>query len=233
MIEGKKILYVIPARGGSKGVPGKNIKLLHGRPLIYYAIDVALLLAANEDICVSTDDESIKNVVEQAGLKVPFLRPKELASDKAGMYEVLLHALNYFLDEGRNYDLLVLLQPTSPFRTAEHVREAFEIWKPGVEMVVSVKETKANPYYNLMEEDEDGWLFKSKSSSTFRRQDSPKVYELNGAIYIINVQSLKKGPLSSFKRIRKYIMDEISSIDIDTPLNWLFAESVGAKYFTI
>ena len=112
----KKILYVIPARGGSKGVPGKNIKLLGGKPLIYYSIEVARALANDEDICVSTDNIEIKELVEQTGLQVPFLRPPELALDDSGTYEVLLHAVNYYATQGKQYNLLVLLQPTSPFR---------------------------------------------------------------------------------------------------------------------
>jgi CMP-N,N'-diacetyllegionaminic acid synthase len=224
MTEGSKVLYVVPARGGSKGVPGKNIKLLHGKPLIYYTIDVARSLAADEDICVSTDDKNIKNVVEQAGLKVPFLRPEELASDKSGMYEVLLDALNYFLDQGKSYDLLVLLQPTSPFRKVEHIKEALESWEPGIEMVVGVKITKGNPYYVLFEENEQGHLVKSKPGNFKTRQECPVVYEINGAVYIIDVNCLQQRPMAAFTSVKKYIMDDLSSLDIDTEFDWKFAE---------
>ena len=222
----KKILYVIPARGGSKGVPGKNIKKLGGKPLIQYTIDVARALASDEDICVSTDDSEIKSVVEKAGLQVPFLRPPALATDTAGTYEVLLHAIDYYASQGKQYDLLVLLQPTSPFRKVEHVREAIESWEVKLDMVVSVKETKANPYYVLFEEKEDGYLKKSKEANFKTRQDCPVVYEYNGAIYVISISSLKTKPISEFNHIKKYLMDEGSSLDIDTRLDWKIAESM-------
>jgi N-acylneuraminate cytidylyltransferase len=221
-----RILYVIPARGGSKGVPRKNIKLLGGKPLIQYSIDVARSLAADEDICVTTDDEEIKLIVEQTGLKVPFLRPAELSTDQAGVYEVLLHALNFYTSQGKSYDLLVIFQPTSPFRKSSQVGEALKMWTEGLEMVVSVKLTKANPYYVLFEENEQGYLVKSKQGIFNNRQDCPKVYEYNGAIYIVDVASLKSRPISSFSRIKKYVMDEDTSLDIDTPMDWKIAECV-------
>ena len=115
-----KHLVVIPARGGSKGVPRKNIKLLAGKPLIQYTIEAARALFADDIICVSTDDIEIKEVVESLGLQVPFLRPNDLASDTAGTYEVLLHALNHYETTGYYPDTLILLQATSPFRTVTH-----------------------------------------------------------------------------------------------------------------
>lgn len=108
-----KILFVIPARGGSKGIPGKNIKPLCGKPLIGYSIEVAREFADDDDICLSTDDPAIAGVAEeQFGLRVPFLRPTELATDRSGTYGVLLHALDFYAARGRLYDTLVLLQPT-------------------------------------------------------------------------------------------------------------------------
>ena len=123
-----KILVIIPARGGSKGIPHKNIKPLNGKPLIYYTIDCARAICDDADICVSTDDDEIIQVVEDYGLKVPFKRPAELATDTAGTYEVLLHALNYYEQQGRHYDVVMLLQNTSPFRAAEHVKEAITLY---------------------------------------------------------------------------------------------------------
>ena len=124
-----KTLFLIPARGGSKGIPRKNIKEFAGKPLILYAVEQAMALADTQDICVSTDDMEIKSVVENHGLPVPFLRPAELASDKAGSYETMLHALNFYQTQGIQYDTLILLQPTSPFRTVQHIREAWKIYK--------------------------------------------------------------------------------------------------------
>lgn len=219
-----KPLVIIPARGGSKGVPKKNIKLLKGTPLIHYTINAARELFNDSCICVSTDSEDIKQVANEVGLEVPFLRPDELAADTSGSYEVILHAIEYYEKEGYNPDTLILLQPTSPFRTSVQIEEALKLYSNEIDMVVSVKETKSNPYYILFEEDQNGFLRKSKESNFTRRQDCPKVWEYNGAIYIINVASLKKGTIGDFKKVIKYEMDEFSSHDIDTPLDWDFAE---------
>lgn len=219
-----KPLVIIPARGGSKGVPGKNIKLLGGKPLVQYTLDAAKVLFASEVICLSTDAPEIKECVEQLGWNVPFLRPSELATDTSGTYEVLLHAIEYYENQGFFPDTLILLQPTSPFRTAKHIEEAMHLYSPDIDMVVSVKESKANPYYNLFEENQDGYLQKSKTAAFTRRQDCPSVWEYNGAIYVINVASLKERNISDFRQIKKYVMDENSSHDIDTLFDWKIAE---------
>jgi len=219
-----KPLVVIPARGGSKGIPGKNIKLLGGIPLIQYTLEAAKALFPRDIICVSTDDLEIKKCVEGLDFKVPFLRPSELATDTSGTYEVLLHAIEFYENNGYYPDTLILLQPTSPFRTSKHIEEAINLYNSKIDMVVSVKEAKANPYYNLFEENPSGFLKKSKAASFNRRQDCPAVWQYNGAIYIINIKSLKDETISNFKKIRKYVMDEISSHDVDTLLDWKISE---------
>lgn len=219
-----KLLVLIPARGGSKGIPGKNIKLLGGKPLIQYTIEAARALFSDEIICVSTDDSKIRETAEKFGLHVPFLRPDELATDTSGSYEVMLHAIHFYESKGYKPDILVLLQPTSPFRTSKHIDDALKLYRDDIDMVVSVKETSSNPYYVLFEENSDGYLVKSKETTFTRRQDCPKVWEINGAIYVINVESLKSKNISSFKKILKSPMDAADSVDIDTPLDWDFAE---------
>ena len=221
-----EVLFVIPARGGSKGVPKKNIKLLAGKPLIYYTIDVARELTIDDNICVSTDDLEIIKVVENYGLNVPFIRPKELSSDSSSTNDVLMHALNFYQLNGKNYDVIALLQPTSPFRKAYHVKEALQRLTSEIDMVVSVKETKSNPYYVLFEENSEGFLSKSKDSNFTRRQDCPAVWEFNGAIYIINIESLKVKGMGSLKKTVKYVMNEIESIDIDTTFDWNLCEFI-------
>lgn len=225
-----KPLVIIPARGGSKGIPHKNIKLLGGKPLICRAIGNARSVAPDSDICVSTDDSEIIQVVEDYGLKVPFIRPAELAADNSGTYEVLLHALSFYEQQGRTYDTIILLQPTSPFRRDEDISEALKLYSPDIDMVVSVTEARANPYYNCFETDSDGFLHVSKGDGNYiRRQDVPKAWEYNGAIYIINPQSLKRESLGEFKRRRMYEMDELHSLDLDTPLDWRIAELLIAE----
>ena len=225
-----KILVIIPARGGSKGIPHKNIKPLAGKPLIHYTIDVAREIVPDEDICVSTDDPEIIKCVEDYGLKVSFVRPAELASDTAGTYEVLLHALNFYEQLGKHYEIVLLLQNTSPFRTAGQVKEALLLYRPDIDMVVSVKECHSNPYYNIFEEDTDGLLHVSKGNGNiYRRQEAPKVYEYNGAIYIMNAETLKTTHMHKMEKRVKYVMDEQSSFDLDTIYDWQLAELIASQ----
>lgn len=222
-----KILVIIPARGGSKGIPHKNIKPLNGKPLIHYTIDEARQIVSDDDICVSTDDPEIIRCVEAYGLNVPFVRPGELATDTAGTYEVLLHALDFFEKKGRSYDAVLLLQNTSPFRKAEQIKEALSLFSREVDMVVSVKECAANPYYCVFEEDNNGYLHVCKGDGNiYRRQDAPKVYEYNGAIYIMNAEKLKTTHMHKMQKRVKYVMDELSSFDLDTMWDWQMAESI-------
>ena len=223
------ILVIIPARGGSKGIPHKNVKELNGKPLICYSIDVARQLTTDENICVSTD--VIIKVVEDYGLKVHFKRPAELATDNAGTNGVLLHALEFYEKQGRKYDVVVLLQPTSPFREAKSLKEAVSLYTSDVDMVVSVKEAATNPYYNSFEEGAEGLLVISKGDGTIeRRQDAPKVWEFNGSIYVINSTRLKEVGLPKLNRIRKYVMDDLHSIDLDSMLDWYMAEKVISSH---
>lgn len=122
-----------------------------------------------------------------------------------------------------------MLQPTSPFRTAHHITEALALYHPKLDMVVSVKKTKSNPYFNLFEENGSGFLVQSKKGNFSRRQDCPPVYEYNGAIYIMNAKSLKKKQPSQFDRIKKYVMSEEHSLDIDTPLDLFIAQTLIEK----
>jgi N-acylneuraminate cytidylyltransferase len=219
-------LFIIPARGGSKGLPRKNILPLNGKPLIYFTIDAVRGVTSDENICVSTDDLEITKLVEDYGLKVPFKRPQELASDFASSLEVILHAINYYKNNlDKTYPKVCLLQPTSPFRTAIHIEQAYVLMKDDIDMVVSVKSTKSNPYFNLFEEDEKGLLKKSKSGNYTIRQDCPLVWEYNGAIYFYNVNRINLKD----KNIQKYVMEEKDSIDIDNETDWLLANLLISK----
>jgi CMP-N,N'-diacetyllegionaminic acid synthase len=219
-----KILFFIPARGGSKGIPIKNIKELKGKPLIYYSIDIARKFADDKDICVSSDSKEIIDVVNNYALDVPFVRPASLATDKSPTNDAIRHALDFYAAKGIFYDVVVLLQPTSPFRKEEHVAGALNKFHKDIDMVVTVCETDANPYYVLFEEDGSGFIAKSKKGNFTRRQDCPKVWRLNGAVYVINTSSLINRPTKDFTKIIKSEMEEIYSVDLDTPLDWQWAE---------
>lgn len=227
-----KALVIIPARSGSRGIPGKNIKLLGDKPLIQYSIDAALKVFNKEDILVSTDSKEIKVIAENCGLNVPFLRPDELATDFTSSQDVILHAIDYTQQRGQNYDSVVLLQPTSPFRNAQHIEEAIKLYDKRLEMVVSVKVSDHNPYYTLYEESDNGFLTQSKKAKFTRRQDCPNVYAYNGAIYVMSIDALKTKSIAEFDKVKKYEMSELHSIDLDTPLDWDLAEIVLNKYLT-
>lgn len=219
-----RILYVIPARGGSKGIPHKNIKPLNGKPLIYYSIDIARELTTDENICVTSDDKKVIEIVKKYGLKVPFLRPSHLATDSASTNDVLLHVIDYYEKKGIFYDVFVLLQPTSPLRNVSHIVEAIDIYNNHLDMVVSVKNSHSSSV--LCIENDDGMLELCFNKVGNRRQDLSSFYEYNGAVYIINVKSLKEKGLSGFTKIKKYVMDEMFSTDIDTIYDWIVVETI-------
>ncbi|MGZ4035485.1 MAG: acylneuraminate cytidylyltransferase family protein [Bacteroidia bacterium] len=226
-----KSLFLIPARGGSKGIPGKNIKPLANKPLILYAVDTARNFADDEHICVSTDDDKIIETVESYGLKIPFKRPDDLAKDNSGTYEVIMHSLEFYRKKDIHFDVVVLLQPTSPFRNSTDVKECLRLFNDDLDMVTSVKESKANPYYNLFEENGKGFLVQSKAGNFSSRQACPAVYEQNGAVYVMNVKSLLQKNIADFTKVKKYVMEEQNSLDLDTPLDWAFAEFLIEKKF--
>ncbi len=222
-----KALILIPARGGSKGIPHKNLKLLAGKPLIEYSIDVARQLALDENICVSTDDEEIKNIVGSLGLFVPFLRPRHLASDTASTNDVIIHALNFYSERGIVYDVVILLQPTSPFRRVEDVKSCLNLYNDGIDMVTTVKKSFVSAV--LCHENEDGYLQMVLGKSDTRRQEAKDLYEYNGAVYVINTKSIMEKGLAGFTKRVKYVMPEINSLDIDTMTDWYIAESLLEK----
>ncbi len=233
-----KPLFIIPARGGSKGIPKKNIVDLGGKPLIAYSIEAALLTlqSLNEKVAlernriiVSTDSQEIAAVARRSGVDVPFMRPDYLAADNSGSREVILHAMDFADSQQISYNCVVLLQPTSPFRRACHILGAMELFKPGaMDMVVSVCQASANPYYNCFETDTaTGYLHISKGDGLLtRRQDAPAAWEYNGAVYVINPESIRRMPLGAFPRRLPYCMTAEDSLDIDSPLDLTVARAL-------
>jgi len=219
------ILYLIPARKGSKGLPGKNTKALNGKPLVAYTLLFALEnVQPGDEICVSTDDENVIGIAEDLGLAVPFIRPANLSSDVASSYDVIIHSLNEYTRGGKQFDAVLLLQPTSPFRRAEDLQKVIAKFDADCDMVVTVKEAKENPYFTLFEENHEGLLVKSKEGNFQRRQDCPPVYAYNGSMYLINTAALVKQKITDFKKVRKVVMPPERSLDIDTMADWVLAE---------
>ena len=221
-------MVVIPARGGSKRIPGKNVKPLGGKPLIDYTLEAALGIFTGDQICITTDDERIVERAKEKGIEVPFLRPPALATDESNMVDVLKHCVAFYEEKNREFENILLLQPTSPFRKKSDLVNALKSFTEDVDLVASVFVTKSNPYYLLYEEDQQGWLKKSKGEKFFgRAQDVPDVYELNGSVFVIRITTLKTFPCTSvlqFPRVKKYVMDEYYSVDLDTEIDWEFAE---------
>lgn len=222
-------LYIIPARGGSKSIPHKNIKLLGGRPLIAYTIDAAVEAqkVTGGYILLSTDDTAIADTARRCGLDVEYMRPAELGADTTGSREVILDAMAWADSRGIAYDCIILLQPTSPLRTVDDILGTIQAFTPGTDMAVSVCPSDANPYYNLFETDARGILHICKGDGMFtRRQDIPEVLEYNGAVYVINPQSIRDMELGAFPVRRPYVMQTSRSIDLDTPADWARAEQM-------
>jgi len=220
-----KILYLITARGGSKGLPGKNIKMLDGKPLFMYSVEFAQGTMKNGDeLCISTNDNELIDLAKKYQVEIPFKRPEELASDTATSHDVITHAIEFYENKGKMFDAVLLLQPTSPFRNKEDFKRITTAFVGDCEMAVSVKLSKENPYFTLFEEDSNGYLSKSKNGTFTRRQDCPAVYAYNGSMYLIKIKSFKSSTIGNFTKIKKVIMPEERSVDIDTMADWVMAE---------
>lgn len=225
-----RILALVPARGGSKRLPGKNIRLLGGKPLIVWSIDAAKEISEICDILVSTDDPAIASVCEAASALVPWLRPAGLASDTASTVDTVLHALDWYEAQKGPVDGLLLLQPTSPFRTADSIKRAVAIFKKGLcqHPVVSVSPASCHPAWCFRLVEEGMQPFLGWENVNQRSQDLEAAYMLNGAIYIIAPMVLRKSLSLLTNDSRPFVMDNpIEGIDIDTELDWsMAAESI-------
>lgn len=223
-----KILALITARGGSKRLPGKNIRPLGGKPLIVWSIDVAKDIHEICDILVSTDDPAIATVSKESGAYVPWLRPAELATDTASSIDVALHALNWYEAEKGTVDGLLLLQPTSPFRSRDTVRRGIELFQMHQHNpVLGVSPAKHHPKWCYQILGETMRPFLGGDSFHLRSQDIPPAYAPNGSFYLIAPDDLRK--LQSFhidKMVPLVINKPQESIDVDTEWDWMVAEAV-------
>lgn len=221
-------LFLIPARAGSKGLSGKNTKILDGKPLIQYSIDFAKVIVKPDDIiCVSTNDQDVLRVCEKHNVMPPFIRPNELATDKSTTSSVISHAINFYKNKKIYFHDIVLLQPTSPFRLKEDFNVMLKLYNQfDCEMVASVKEVKENPYFNLFKENGNGFLenFLDPKKKVSRRQDAPLVYAFNGSIYLFKCSAFEAKNGLGFDKIVKYVMPDSRSVDIDTLIDWNIAE---------
>jgi N-acylneuraminate cytidylyltransferase/CMP-N,N'-diacetyllegionaminic acid synthase len=215
-----EVLAVVPARGGSKGIPRKNLALCGGAPLIAYSIHAARRAKLVGRVIVSTEDEEIASVARNRGAEVPFLRPAELARDETPGIEPLLHCLDWLAaKEGYHPAYSIYLQPTSPFRLAADVDAAIELaLQRDADAVVSVTEAKHSPYW-IKVLDAEGRLRDSlpQSDAPARRQELPRLVALNGAIYLARTDVLLEKKTWYTERTHGYVMPAERSLDIDTP----------------
>lgn len=224
MYGSRKILAVIPARGGSKGVPRKNIKQLVGKPLIAYSIEAAKRSVYVDKVIVTTDSEEIACISEDFGAEIPFIRPVELATDSSRSIDALVHAVTWMRLHAEPFEIVVFLQPTSPLRTGFEIDEAIEtFFAHNMLGLASVAEVVENPVL-MRRMDDHGILHPLLPiGSTVRRQDMPKFYRVDGAIYINRCDeltcdtSLNDNPIA-------YVMPKMKSVDIDSFEDFKVAE---------
>lgn len=223
MYDGKKVMALIPARGGSKGVKRKNIKNLNGLPLIVYSIRAGKESKYIDRVFVSTEDKEIAALAKKYGAEVPAMRPRELARDESTTLDVVIHAVQNFVDSNE-WDALVLLQPTQPLRTAEDIDDAIRFfYEKGRRGLVSVSKVNDSPLFIRCIRS-DGTLTKLvEQSSAVRRQDMPEYYRVNGAIYINAIEDIN-GKTSFNDNPIGFKMEVSHSVDIDEEKDFVVAE---------
>jgi CMP-N,N'-diacetyllegionaminic acid synthase len=223
-----RILGLITARGGSKGIPRKNIQLLCGKPLIQYTAEAALTATRLSRVILSTEDEEIATVGRNCGLEIPFMRPVELAKDDTPTLPVVQHAVQWLEDQGDRYDVICVLQPTNPLRRPEDIDACLKMLeRSDLDSVVSVLPVphEYNPHWVYLQ-DKDGHLRLSTGEETpiSRRQDLPPAFHREGSIYATRRDILmNKGSLYG-KHIGGYLMSAAQSVNIDGPEDWKLAE---------
>ena len=217
------MLFVIPARGGSKGIKDKNIIDFQGEPLINHTLREVQKVCPNNQICISSDSKKIISKIQKQNYKPKFIRPDYLSDAEAATRDVILHALEFY----KNFDFICLLQPTSPLRNHYHIKEAIRLFKKSrCELLMSVCESKSNPENNLFKE-ENGRLKRFSNNSFKRRQDVAKYFTANGAIYIFKKETILIKDFSAMTDIVPYEMKISDSIDIDSLEDLKMAEAIA------
>jgi len=223
-----RVLALITARAGSKRLPGKNIRLLGNKPLISWSIDIVRNIPEICDILVSTDDKNIASICKDAGAYVPWLRPDELATDTASSVDVALHALNWYEAKKGLVDGLLLLQPTSPFRTKENIQRGIELFiNHNFQSIIGVSPTSDHPMWTLKIQDDFLVPFMQEHGIGIRSQDLPPSYVMNGYFYLIAPKELRAqhsfiGP----KTLPLLIESPQEALDIDTEWDYKIAEFI-------
>ena len=227
------ILCTICVRGGSKGILNKNIKKMHGQPLLWYSIAQAKKTKLFDQIVVSTDSKKISNIAKQCGANSWFLRSKKLSDDKADKLSAIKHA--FILSEKhfkKKFDIIIDLDATSPLRTPQDIKSSLKIFRSSkFDNLVSISLSKKNPYFNMIEKKnkKSFRLVKELNKSVIRRQDAPKVYDVNASIYIWSRKSILNQKQIINKKTGTYLMPEERSIDIDSKFDWTLVQYLLKK----
>ena len=226
MYKDNKIVCIIPARGGSKGLPGKNIKTLLNKPLIAYSIEHAKGSQYIDRVIVSTESLEIADISRKYGAEVPFKRPEELASDDSSTIDVLLHAINWLeREEEYLFDILVLLHVTTPLRNVEDIDSSIKLLvENNADNVFSVTEAHGNPYFNMVEVTKEGLVKLVKEGNFTTRQSAPPVYDMNASIYVWWKDILRGKRKTFLDKTCIYLMPKERSIDIDDIIDFKIAE---------
>ena len=231
-----KILAIIPARSGSKRIPHKNIKMLGDKPLMAWSIETAIKSKKFYNVIVSSDDKEIAAIGREYGAEVPFLRNPEFASDTATVIDAVVEVVEHYERNGIKFDAVMLLQPTSPFRSVKSIDQAIEVYLSSAgESVVSVGPALVHPYWckKVVNGILEPFVNTPDDIISTRSQDLPEAYQLTGSIYLSSVINLKKNQSFYSQSTHALIVEsEQESIDIDTPFDWELAELIAGKYFT-
>ena len=223
------ILAIICCRKGSKGVAGKNIRPLHGKPLIVYTIDVAKKCSLINDILISTDSEEIAAIGKLSGINVPFIRPANLATDTSSKWPVFIHALEeYEKQTGKSVEYLVDLDVTVPLKTVEDIEGAIKkaLNNPAADVIITGYEPERNPYFNMMQVSGNGFaeMVKKSDKTIVRRQDAPEVYSLTPAAYVIKKSALYNFEHWSKAKCMVHPIPRERAVDIDTEIDFKIVE---------
>jgi len=229
MINNKSILCLIPARGGSKGLPQKNIKDLCGKPLIAWSIETALRSKYIDEVIVSTDDEDIAKAASKFGALIPFMRPKELAADGSKTMDVILHAIHYFEKAGKIFDIIVLIEPTSPLRETSDIDQALEnlISTEQAESIVGIaKVENTHPAFLIKLKDKFLRPYLSDEFKILRRQEIDDLYFYEGSLYISYTKSLQVRKNFYHEKTLGYIVPKWKSFEVDDIVDFVIIEAI-------
>lgn len=228
MYRDKKILAIIPARGGSKRLPGKNIKELAGKPLIAWAIDSALESKLFDEIMVNTDDSEIADIAKKYGASIPFLRDNSLATDTSSSLDVVVKTIEYYKEQNKHYDIVVLLQPTSPLRDSSDIKNAVDLFiqKEAASVLTVCEVDHPIQWSNTLDGTFSMDTFIKDEYKDTRSQDLEVNYRLNGAVYVWDTNKFQQHKGSILKPSFASVMDRTHSIDIDEKIDFIVAEAL-------